>query len=254
MHERVQVYNKTHSTEKQQQQQQTRMTTETDTEIGIHNKLETACNTFTMVRTPSLSFTNPHHSAHAQPNAAWFVFSFSPSPTSVFAGLTVASTSFLVLDRATLAATTVSCTAGHALVELAAVGTAYAAGATAGRTVRAAGNTAVCLGGATLQQASPVSSVIMATTLGLATVIVVSTVEAATTHALALLRGAHAAARRLPAIARATIHATPEIAEKFRRIALNASKTNTTSNANTTNTTKTNKNTETNDWELVEDE
>jgi hypothetical protein len=224
------------------------MTTETETEIGIHNKLETACNTFTMVRTPSVSFTNPNHSAHAQPNAAWFVFSFSPSPTSVFAGLTVASTSFLVLDRVTLAATTMSCTAGHALVELAAAGTAYAAGTTAGRTVRAAGNTAVCLGGATLQQASPVSSVIMAATLGLATVLVVSTVEAATTHAAALLRGAHAAAKRLPAIARATIHATPEIAEKFRRIALNANTKNKTSKANAT---KTNKNTETNDWELV---
>lgn len=122
---------------------------------------------------------------------------FAPSTTSIYVGLTVASASFFLLDNATAAAAAATCAVGHALVEVAAVGTALVAGGGAGRVVRYAGNAAVGAGGATLLRSSTLGSAASASALGLAALVAVSSVESAAAHARAATSGIPEIAARL---------------------------------------------------------
>lgn len=137
---------------------------------------------------------------------------FAPSQLSVSTGLAVASVAFVVLDRTATAATTAANTAGHAIVEVAALGAGVAAGAGAARAVRIAGNTAAAASGTALAYSSSIGSLVSAAALGFAAFLAVSSIEVVATNAPLVC----AAASQAPRVIQATMRAAPEIAQRVR--------------------------------------
>jgi len=171
-----------------------------------------------------------HQHQTERKSKSWFVrfTPLMPSRTSICAGVAVASSSFVLLDRASQAAANASTSAGHVFVELAAASAEMASGQVAARAVRITGGVVTHAGGAALQRTSTVGSVALAASLGIATVVMFSTAEAAISYAPAIFRSACSAVERVPNVVRAvvrTVRAVPDVADTVRHLLLSHSQT-----------------------------